>query len=128
MWRRLRTLAPALQRAAAAAAAPAASSSVVARAAPISSAARAFHRTSPLLSGDKPVKGGGRHAHRHGARARGARSRASGEEAVRHGSSRWPLWYQGEGYPYCFFFLIVKSRLHVRAMFIRLLLLLLVLS
>ncbi|KAK3164758.1 hypothetical protein QOZ80_1AG0024210 [Eleusine coracana subsp. coracana] len=55
MWRRLRTLAPALQRAAAAAA-PAASSSVVARAAPISSAARAFHRTSPLLSGDKPAK------------------------------------------------------------------------
>ncbi|GJN18403.1 hypothetical protein PR202_gb05563 [Eleusine coracana subsp. coracana] len=56
MWRRLRNLAPALQRAAAAAAAPAASSSVVARAAPISSAATAFHRTSSLLSGDKPVR------------------------------------------------------------------------
>ena len=50
MWRRLQTLAPALRRAAAAGAAP---SSITA--APLSTAANAFRRTSPLLSEDKPA-------------------------------------------------------------------------
>ncbi|XP_006644360.3 putative cytochrome c oxidase subunit 5b-like [Oryza brachyantha] len=52
MWRRLQTLAPALRRAAAA---RGAGPSPVARAAPLSTAAAAFRRTSPLLSGDKPA-------------------------------------------------------------------------
>eukprot|EP00267_Zea_mays_P035532 XP_008671568.1 cytochrome c oxidase subunit 5b-1, mitochondrial [Zea mays] len=56
MWHRLHTLAPALRRATAVAVgAPTASASSAARAAPLSSAAAAFRRTSPLLSGDKPT-------------------------------------------------------------------------
>ncbi|XP_051224891.1 cytochrome c oxidase subunit 5b-1, mitochondrial [Lolium perenne] len=52
MWRRLQTLAPALRRAAAGAGA--APTPITARAAPFSTAAAAFRRTTPLSSGDKP--------------------------------------------------------------------------
>ncbi|KAK1665592.1 hypothetical protein QYE76_053751 [Lolium multiflorum] len=55
MWRRLQTLAPALRRAAAAAGAAAAPTPITARAAPFSTAAAAFRRTTPLSSGDKPL-------------------------------------------------------------------------
>jgi hypothetical protein len=90
-------------------------------------------------------EGGGRNAHRHGARARGAGGRSpgetdrsspgfsgfgsgkwvliprsglrfAGEKAVRHGSYRQPLWYQGEmadvHYPsaFCCVFTLFRAR------------------